>query len=134
MIHVYLVRRMSWALLTDVVIPVGSWSADLQRSNPESVGFSAERLAFIDKYFAEKVEKGELQSLAICTRVIARARRSTLRSLCSSTRRRRISISHWEIGGFPIGPTSRVLDSPTEKRRRTSRAPSGKSFTAMRQR
>jgi CubicO group peptidase (beta-lactamase class C family) len=44
-----------------VLLSIGAASAaELPRAQPDSQGFSAERLAYIDTFYADKVEKGEL--------------------------------------------------------------------------
>jgi CubicO group peptidase (beta-lactamase class C family) len=42
-----------------------AWAVDLPRARPEEVGLSAERLDYIDKIYAERVEKGEIAGAVI---------------------------------------------------------------------
>jgi CubicO group peptidase (beta-lactamase class C family) len=42
-----------------------SWADDLPRARPAELGFSAERLSFIDGYYADKVKKGEMAGLVL---------------------------------------------------------------------
>src|SRR5262249_19274694 len=53
------------ALLAAVTLPAFAWthSDDLPRAQPEDAGFSSERLRYIDRYFAEGIERGDLAGI-----------------------------------------------------------------------
>ena len=44
-------------------IGLSAWAADLPRAQPQEVGFSPERLAHIDEFYAGKVKNGELAGI-----------------------------------------------------------------------
>jgi len=55
-----------WASLVLAFLLTGIASAsDLPRTRPEEVGFSAERLAGIDKFYADKVNRGEMAGIVM---------------------------------------------------------------------
>jgi CubicO group peptidase (beta-lactamase class C family) len=46
-----------------ISIAWSAWGDELPRGQPEEVGFSAKRLAYIDEFYADKVNKGELAGI-----------------------------------------------------------------------
>src|SRR5688572_19646118 len=42
-----------------------SWADDLPRARPDELGFSAERLDALDRYYTEKVKKGEMAGIVL---------------------------------------------------------------------
>ena len=58
--------RREWSLVTFILaLSIGwsAWAADAPRAQPEEVGFSAKRLAYIDEFYADKVNNGELAGI-----------------------------------------------------------------------
>jgi hypothetical protein len=57
-------RKLQLATLVfSMSIGLGALAADLPRVQPEEVGFSAKRLAHIDGFYANEVNKGELAGI-----------------------------------------------------------------------
>jgi CubicO group peptidase (beta-lactamase class C family) len=54
-------RLMTFILALSIAC--GAWAGDAPRAQPEEVGFSAKRLAYIDEFYADKVNKGELAGI-----------------------------------------------------------------------
>jgi CubicO group peptidase (beta-lactamase class C family) len=51
------------AFVVVLSIGVSAWAADLPRAQPEEVGFSAKRLAYIDEFYANEINKGDLSGI-----------------------------------------------------------------------
>jgi CubicO group peptidase (beta-lactamase class C family) len=57
-------EKWSWVLSAlTVFLMSGAWARDLPRVQPHEVGFSAERLGYIDKFYADQIRKGELAGI-----------------------------------------------------------------------
>jgi CubicO group peptidase (beta-lactamase class C family) len=46
-----------------ISMTIDAWAGDLPRARPQEVGFSAERLAYIDRFYGDKVKKGEMAGI-----------------------------------------------------------------------
>jgi CubicO group peptidase (beta-lactamase class C family) len=58
------VRKTKWIGVGLAVLMVGSaWADDLPHARPEDLGFSPERIDYIDKFYAEKVKNGEMAGI-----------------------------------------------------------------------
>jgi CubicO group peptidase (beta-lactamase class C family) len=56
-------KRECVGFLLAVLLMAGAWADDLPRAHPEELGFSSERLDYMDKFFGEKVSNGEIAGI-----------------------------------------------------------------------
>jgi CubicO group peptidase (beta-lactamase class C family) len=58
-------KRLMMGLIAVVTVLGSTWARgdDLPRVQPEEVGFSSERLSYIDRYFTEAIERGDLAGI-----------------------------------------------------------------------
>lgn len=56
--------QWAWAgCILALLLAGGAWAGDLPHAQPHELGFSAERLTYIDQLYAEKVKNGELAGI-----------------------------------------------------------------------
>jgi CubicO group peptidase (beta-lactamase class C family) len=55
--------RFPSAFLAALLVALGAHAQDLPRARPEDVGLSSERLAHLDRFFADQVDRGELAGI-----------------------------------------------------------------------
>ena len=56
-------KRKCFGFIFAVLIMTNVWADDLPRGRPEEIGFSAERLDYIDKFYADKVKSGQMAGI-----------------------------------------------------------------------
>lgn len=56
-------KRQLAALTVAFSVGVSALAAELPRAQPEEVGFSAKRLAYIDKFYTNEINRGDLSGI-----------------------------------------------------------------------